>query len=143
MEPRVGFEPTTCCLQNSCSNRLSYLGNTFLTIWWAEQDSNLRRRKPTDLQSVPVVHLGICPLAGAEGVEPSSSVLETDIMAVIRRPYSPLTREMLNYKIQNYKKPRLYYLPFPTLVSLCKVCLRSHLQYFLSSNRSVLFFLFL
>ena len=29
---------------------------------WAEKDSNLRRRLPTDLQSVPVVHLGIRPL---------------------------------------------------------------------------------
>ena len=28
---------------------------------WPEQDSNLRRRKPTDLQSVPVVHFGIWP----------------------------------------------------------------------------------
>ena len=26
MEPEVGFEPTTCCLQNSCSNQLSYSG---------------------------------------------------------------------------------------------------------------------
>jgi hypothetical protein len=25
-EPTVGFEPTTCCLQNSCSNQLSYVG---------------------------------------------------------------------------------------------------------------------
>ena len=25
-EPEVGFEPTTCCLQNSCSNQLSYSG---------------------------------------------------------------------------------------------------------------------
>lgn len=23
LEPPVGFEPTTCCLQNSCSNQLS------------------------------------------------------------------------------------------------------------------------
>gem|GEM_PF-5440955 len=26
VEPTVGFEPTTCCLQNSCSNQLSYVG---------------------------------------------------------------------------------------------------------------------
>ena len=25
-EPSVGFEPATCCLQNSCSNQLSYIG---------------------------------------------------------------------------------------------------------------------
>ena len=28
-EPAEGFEPTTCCLQNSCSNQLSYAGTTF------------------------------------------------------------------------------------------------------------------
>src|SRR5690554_2879435 len=27
---------------------------------WAEEDSNLRRRMPTDLQSVPFGHFGIC-----------------------------------------------------------------------------------
>lgn len=26
MEPAVGFEPTTCGLQNRCSNQLSYAG---------------------------------------------------------------------------------------------------------------------
>gem|GEM_PF-5709484 len=26
MEPTVGFEPTTYCLQNNCSNQLSYVG---------------------------------------------------------------------------------------------------------------------
>ena len=25
-KPMEGFEPTTCCLQNSCSNQLSYIG---------------------------------------------------------------------------------------------------------------------
>ena len=30
-------------------------------IWWAEEDSNLRRRKPSDLQSDPFGHSGICP----------------------------------------------------------------------------------
>ncbi len=29
--------------------------------WWAELDSNQRRRKPADLQSAPVGRLGICP----------------------------------------------------------------------------------
>ena len=28
---------------------------------WGEQDSNLRRRKPADLQSAPVGHFGISP----------------------------------------------------------------------------------
>lgn len=30
---------------------------------WAELDSNQRRRKPADLQSAPVGHLGICPFS--------------------------------------------------------------------------------
>ena len=29
--------------------------------WWAEKDSNLRRREPSDLQSDPFGHSGICP----------------------------------------------------------------------------------
>ena len=29
--------------------------------WWYELDSNQRRRKPADLQSAPVGHLGILP----------------------------------------------------------------------------------
>ena len=29
--------------------------------WWAEKDSNLRRRKPADLQSALVDHLSIDP----------------------------------------------------------------------------------
>ncbi len=32
-----------------------------LRIWWAEADSNHRRRQPADLQSAPFGHLGICP----------------------------------------------------------------------------------
>ena len=33
----------------------------FAKIWWAEKDLNLRSASATDLQSVPVDHLGICP----------------------------------------------------------------------------------
>ena len=29
---------------------------------WEEKDLNLRRSKPTDLQSAPFVHLGILPV---------------------------------------------------------------------------------
>jgi hypothetical protein len=29
--------------------------------WWAEKDSNLRRREPADLQSAPFGRFGICP----------------------------------------------------------------------------------
>ena len=37
--------------------------------WWGEQDSNLRRREPADLQSAPVGRLGISPVLqhGANG----------------------------------------------------------------------------
>src|SRR5436190_24063431 len=30
--------------------------------WWGEEDSNLRRRSPADLQSAPFGHLRISPL---------------------------------------------------------------------------------
>gem|GEM_PF-5254219 len=32
-----------------------------IKFWWAERDSNPRRRKPADLQSAPFGHSGICP----------------------------------------------------------------------------------
>ncbi len=32
-----------------------------ILIWWAGQDSNLRRRKPADLQSAPVDRFGTDP----------------------------------------------------------------------------------
>ena len=38
--------------------RLSYFRNKKT---WGEQDSNLRRHKPADLQSAPVGHFGISP----------------------------------------------------------------------------------
>ena len=37
--------------------KLLYIG----VGWWAEKDSNLRRREPSDLQSDPFGHSGICP----------------------------------------------------------------------------------
>lgn len=43
-----------------CRTR-SYIRGFSLCCWWAEQDSNLRRRKPADLQSAPVGHFGIDP----------------------------------------------------------------------------------
>ena len=33
-----------------------------LTGWWGEEDSNLRRRTPADLQSAPIGRSGIPPL---------------------------------------------------------------------------------
>src|SRR5574344_121574 len=49
---------------------------------WGEQDSNLRRRKPADLQSAPVGHFGISPISTIskhllepmEGFEPPTSL---------------------------------------------------------------------
>ncbi len=35
---------------------------------WAEKDSNLRRRKPADLQSAPFGHFGIYPLKKGIGL---------------------------------------------------------------------------
>ena len=34
----------------------------FREVEWAEKDSNPRSASATDLQSVPVDHLGICPI---------------------------------------------------------------------------------
>jgi hypothetical protein len=41
---------------------------------WGEEDSNLRRRTPADLQSAPVGHFGISPVyEPMEGFEPPTS----------------------------------------------------------------------
>ena len=46
--------------------QLSYFRNAKKK--WGEQDSNLRRRAPADLQSAPVGHFGISPgVSGADG----------------------------------------------------------------------------
>ena len=37
VEPELGFEPRTCCLQDSCSGQLSYSGTT-----WPSQASHHR-----------------------------------------------------------------------------------------------------
>ena len=43
--------------------QLSYFRIVFFpTFWWAQMDSNHRRRKPADLQSAPFGHSGICPV---------------------------------------------------------------------------------
>ena len=43
------------------NNNLAVL-NSSQSEWWAELDSNQRRRKPADLQSAPFGHFGIYPL---------------------------------------------------------------------------------
>ena len=35
--------------------------DTIVELWWQVQDSNLRRRKPTDLQSAPIGRSGNLP----------------------------------------------------------------------------------
>ena len=45
-----------------------------LTLPWGEEDSNLRSRTTTDLQSAPVGHFGISPYSEPmEGFEPPTS----------------------------------------------------------------------
>ena len=59
IKEREGFVPTHCG-----SSAYTWLRGH----WWGEQDSNLRRRKPADLQSAPVGRLGISPFI--ENTEP-------------------------------------------------------------------------
>jgi hypothetical protein len=89
MERETGFEPATPSLEGSRSSQLSYSRlcltlrasvsrpptqgrHSFVTSkshapwrlsvhWWGEEDSNLRRHEPTDLQSAPFGRLGISP----------------------------------------------------------------------------------
>ena len=72
-EPEMGIEPMTPTLPRLCSaSELLGPDRTFLCLnaacrghggegRWAVEDSNLRRRKPSDLQSLPVGRLGNCP----------------------------------------------------------------------------------
>ena len=47
--------------QNENETGENGLANIKSVDWWGEQDSNLRRLSPTDLQSVPIGHSGISP----------------------------------------------------------------------------------
>ncbi len=98
-EPIVGIEPTTPSLPWKCSTTELYRHQTSCALsgrpgsnrqhsaWkadtlpielrplalgsqWGEQDSNLRRHKPTDLQSAPVGHFGIPPMSKNSILEP-------------------------------------------------------------------------
>ena len=45
--------------------------SAYLLVQWAEQDSNLRRRKPAGLQPAPIVHSGTRPgFRGAYSIAP-------------------------------------------------------------------------
>ena len=48
---------------------------------WQVQDSNLRRRKPTDLQSIPAV----CDVCQLTGVEAGSELGLTQILVAAQR----------------------------------------------------------
>ena len=74
-------------------------------------------------QDGPPLRAGQQKLAGAEGFEPPSPVLETSSLTVELTPLHP-------------EKRRAY------LVSLWAVCLRHRLQNFENSSRAVVFFLF-
>ncbi len=80
------------CMMRGAARKLH--GACLNASGWAEQDSNLRRRKPTDLQSVPVGRLGICPgtaIAVIGEAAPSVWQIFSGLSRSCRRP-SPLPR---------------------------------------------------
>ena len=71
VERETGFEPATPSLEGWRSTAelfppvLPTRSMSFKNAghkWWGEEDLNLRRRSPADLQSAPFGHLGISPL---------------------------------------------------------------------------------
>jgi hypothetical protein len=65
-ERETGFEPATPSLEGLRSSQLSYSRvyasqHSSVSGLWREEDSNLRRRTPADLQSAPFGHSGISP----------------------------------------------------------------------------------
>src|SRR6266478_3962587 len=96
--------------------------------------------------STPITHfltvLDPQIMAGAEGFEPPSSVLETDSLTVELSPLKTIgnlrfvigdlkTPVAGGFSITNYQSPITNY-----FTSLCGVCLRHRLQNFFSSRRS-------
>jgi hypothetical protein len=80
-------------------------------------------------------------LAGAEGFEPPSSVLETDSLTVELTPLCSLLIVdfvIVDFSINNQQSAINNY-----FTSLCGVCLRQRLQNFLNSSRSVVVLRFL
>ena len=82
----------------SKSQKLFYLPLTTYHLplnKWAEQDSNLRSASARDLQSLPVDHVGICPLSWREDLNPrpadyKSAALPTELRQqyFLRKGYS-------------------------------------------------------
>ena len=71
VERETGFEPATPSLEGWRSTAELFppvLPTRSMSFkndgnkWWGEEDLNLRRRSPADLQSAPFGHLGISPL---------------------------------------------------------------------------------
>ena len=63
------------CVAAATAAKLRFARSVSKLQQWGEQDSNLRRRKPTDLQSVPFGHFGIPPyqpLANGSPRQPSN-----------------------------------------------------------------------
>ena len=72
LERETGFEPATPSLEGWRSTAELFppvLPTRSMSFkndgnkWWGEEDLNLRRRSPADLQSAPFGHLGISPPA--------------------------------------------------------------------------------
>jgi hypothetical protein len=61
MVEMTGIEPATCCVQNSCSPKLSYIPAN----WWIDLESNQVRPKAEDLQSPAVTNAALNPKTGA------------------------------------------------------------------------------
>ena len=66
LERETGLEPATPSLEGLCSSQLSYSRPKLYCVClpprgWRGEDSNLRRRKPTGLQPVPVDRFGTSP----------------------------------------------------------------------------------
>ena len=59
MERGTGLEPATLSLEGWCSTNWATLAHK--QIWWRGEDSNLRSRLTTDLQSVPFGRSGTPP----------------------------------------------------------------------------------
>src|SRR5437588_5311037 len=85
-------------------------------------------------------------LAGAEGFEPPSPVLETGSLTVELTPLDRLSafsaRLSANTILSHWPNARCRP-PIAYFVSLCDVCLRQNLQNLLYSRRPVVVFLFL
>ena len=78
-ERETGLEPATPTLEGLCSPSWATPAYFIILIFmWGEQDSNLRRHSPADLQSAPFDRFEYLPLAyePMEGFEPTACWLQ-------------------------------------------------------------------